>query len=156
MRTRFLRIPSLIAVGAVLAAGGCTSNDGEETGTSAPSGEPSGSVLSVTSVGGVTLLVNQVTGAYMDAIVSGTLATNSKQCVTVGGDLLLAPAGSLISDGGQLRLSGWDPADLGDKVEWGGGLQEDTPVSSLDDAVAVCVDDGAETVTLAVVAPGQS
>jgi len=62
--------------------------------------------------------VNQ--GASADALNTGTLGTNAHGCITVGGAVLVAPAGSRLNHDGSVDIGGRHYAQ-GDAVRLGGG-----------------------------------
>jgi len=99
-----------------------------------------------------TLLVAPETRDGLEALVGGVLEVNAAGCVSVGGDILIAPFGSYASDS-TIVLAGWGDFELGETFSASGGLDEDVPVAEMDAEHAACVPSGEETATFVAVAP---
>lgn len=108
------------------------------------------------SADALTLLVSRNrSGDSAEAIVSGTLAVNTKGCLTVGSELLIAPPGSTVdASTGTVNLTGYAPARIGEDVSWGGGHETDLPLELVAEEYRACLDDAAVVVDLAGVGPG--
>ncbi|MGJ9412338.1 hypothetical protein ACHAAC_06475 [Aeromicrobium sp. CF4.19] len=101
-----------------------------------------------------TLLVNQGADGRFGALVSGMVEVNDQDCLTVGGNLLIAPEGSFLhGDGKTLHLTGYELVDVGNEVQLGGG-QEDLPIEAVDEEHRACLSPDATSATIEAIAPG--
>ncbi|MEO6115031.1 MAG: hypothetical protein ABIP33_01495 [Pseudolysinimonas sp.] len=89
--------------------------------------------LSACSAGPITVndrtlltYVNQ--GASADALIHGTLGTNARGCIAVGGAVLVVPTGSRLNDDGSVDIGG-TRYEQGDTVSLGGGGGDAPPHS---------------------------
>ena len=99
-----------------------------------------------------TLLVAPETSAGYDALVSGELALNVFNCVTIDGQLLVAPAGSMI-EGTTVSLAGYGSFELGDPVSQLAGGEETIAVADATPEQIACIPGDDTEVTYTVVSP---
>lgn len=151
---------TLVPVVVAVAVAGCSAAADDGRASSAPSASPSPTdATDATGVralraGGTTLLAADRSDAAFEALVTGTVGIGDRGCVTVDGRLLIAPAGSALSqDGTTVLLTGYDPVDLGATATFGGG-EEDVPADDVDEATRACLPADATTAAYVVVAPG--
>ena len=136
---------------ACLALAGCGSNE-------APVDDGMGVPLPMPieeGIGGeipVTLLVSPETGEGFEALVSGELALNVFNCVTLDGQLLVAPAGSVI-EGTTVSLAGYGSFELGTSVSKLTGGEETIAVADATAEQIACIPGDDTEVTFTVVSP---
>lgn len=124
--------------------------------TSPASTSPASSELAPTPTalvaGDTTLLVAGAGAIGFEAMVSGEVGVNDQGCVTIGGWLVVAPAGSTMTADGVIELAGYEPVEVGDAFEGAGGY---FPVDDLvDPAFAACASHSSEDEEYALVSPG--
>lgn len=120
-----------LAIAAVTMNAGCTGSSIEDDGDHSAGPDRSGPAVP-------TLLISEgPENAGMEAIVSGTLGINDRECVTIDGQLLIAPRGSEITDDGStILLTGYPAASIGETFTGTGGY-----VDELDEAWSTCLDE---------------
>lgn len=151
---------TLVPVAVAAALAGCSAATDDGPASSVPSASPSATdatdAMGVHALraGGTTLLAADRSDAAFEALVSGTVGLDDRGCVTVDGRLLIAPAGSALSqDGTTVLLTGYDPVDLGSTATFGGG-EEELPSDDVDEATRACLPGGSSTAASVIVAPG--
>lgn len=121
------RIVAPVVLGALLvlvsACGGDDASGEDIGGGSTPEPIPASSVTAIP--GGPRLLVSTVVPEPdpigRDAMVTGKLSLNAKDCFQLGDSILVAPYGSNIVDGGKsVEMTGYGRFELGDQVKGGG------------------------------------
>lgn len=151
-RRRLPRRTLVVALAAALT--GCATEATPGAPTASPAPARATEAARAVSADRSTLVVAPENDDAFSAIVSGLVELNDAGCVTVGGRLLIAPAGSSLSeDGTTVLLAGYDPVLLGSSASLGGG-KEEIPVADADDAVRACLPAVDDVAAYAVVAPG--
>lgn len=138
-RLRARAAPRALAGALLLAA--CGSESDSTDATKRPSPAP-------------TLIAATERGVALQAVLSGTLRINEQNCLTLDDAILSAPAGSWISDSGEIHLAGYQPMAVGDDVRLGGGLVDDLTVDDVGEELRPCVPEGESTITMASIAEG--
>ncbi len=102
-----------------------------------------------------TLLINQEADGYFRARLNGTTAVNDQGCIVIDDYLLVAPDGSRLDDDGTtVHLTGYEPFQVGDDIQLGGGYEE-LPRTEAPADIQACSPAEADPVKVAAVAPNE-
>lgn len=116
MTQQVVRVPVVAKVALLVAVAGMTSGcAADQLAAASDEGESKGPAL----------VVNEPTDAFFEAIVSGVVGVNEQNCVTLDDEVLVAPAGSRMAEGGAaILLKGYSAVAVGDGAQFAGGHEE--------------------------------